>query len=513
MPFASTQQTTAISNSISGDYRIDVLLEDANTRWARGSSAGTPVVVTYSFMTSAPTYAAVEYRIGFAEFTASQKAAAREIFSLLTAQLNISFQEVLDAESRYGQIRLGNNSQGSDSAGYAFLPDTSAGDIAGDVFINNISSNRNGVTVGTYAYSTLVHEIGHALGLKHPGNYNVGEAPSDAPGNYLAASEDTEANSIMSYVSVAQEQQRAFFGKYDLLALQYLYGARSYATGDDQYQYGNSTGQLHILINDNGGVDTIDASSATVGASIDLRDGNFSSIGIAQDGSAAARNVSIMYGSVIENAVGTVGSDTMTGNSAANVFTPGRGNDVIDGSTGFDTVVTGSARGNFTLARNGAIVTATDTSGAFGTKTLASVERIKFSDAVVAFDTDGVAGQVYRLYQAAFDRKPDTGGLGVWINYMEKGASLVDVAAGFFNSAEFKALYGSNPSNADYVTRFYQNVLHRAPDEGGFQAWMNELTNGHRSPVIALSQFSESPENQAQVIGVIQNGMEFIPVA
>jgi hypothetical protein len=513
MPFASTQQTTVIAKAISGDYRIDVLLEDANIRWNRGTSVGTPVEVTYSFMTVAPTYAADEYTAGFAEFTISQKTAAREIFSLLAKQLNISFREVVDFESSYGQIRLGNSAQGSDSAGFAFLPEANAGDIAGDVFINNISSNRNNVTAGTYAYSTLVHEIGHALGLKHPGNYNVGEEPSTAPGNYLAASEDTEANSIMSYITVAQEQQRVFYARYDLLALQYLYGARPYATGDDQYRYGNSTGQLHILINDNGGVDTIDASSATTGAIIDLRDGNFSSIGIAPGGGAAVRNVSIMYGSVIENALGTVGNDTMTGNSAANMFTPGRGNDTIDGGAGFDTVVIGAARGNFTLARSGTIVTATDTTGAFGAKAVTGVERIKFSDAVTAFDTDGVAGQAYRLYQAAFDRKPDTGGLGFWIDYLEKGASLVDAAAGFFNSAEFKGLYGAAPTNAELITRFYQNVLHRAPEQSGFDWWVAELSSGRISSTQALVNFSASPENQAQVIGVIENGMDFIPVA
>lgn len=513
MATVSTQQNTVIAKPISGDYRIDVLLEDGNMRWNRDSPLGSAVKVTYSFMTAAPEYTSAENKQGFAEFTALQKAAAREIFSLLAQQLNISFREVVDMSTSYGQIRLGNNEQGTDSAGYAMFPDAGYGDDAGDVYINNISSNRNEVTAGSYAYGTLLHEICHALGLKHPGNYNGSEGPTNQPGNYLAASEDTEANTIMSYIASAQQQQRAFLGRFDLLALQYLYGARAHATGDDQYRYDNSTGQLHVLINDNGGMDTIDASSAAVGAVIDLRDGSFSSIGITFDGSTAARNVSIMYGSVIENAVGTVSNDTLIGNGAANIFTPGRGNDTVDGDAGADTVLIASARGNFTVSQNGTSVTATDNTGAFGSKVLTGIERVRFADAAIAFDTDGVAGQAYRLYQAAFDRKPDTGGLGFWIDYLEKGASLADAATGFFNSAEFKGLYGAAPTHAELITRFYQNVLHRAPEQSGFDWWVAELSSGRISPTQALVNFSASPENQAQVIGVIQNGMEFIPVA
>lgn len=513
MAIVSTQQNTVIAKSISGDYRIDVLLDDANTRWNRSSPVGSPVEVTYSFMTSAPTYTAEENKPGFAEFTASQKAATREIFSLLSQQLNISFREVLDTTTSYGQIRLGNNDQGDDTAGYAMLPDARSGDDQGDIYINTISSNLHGVSAGTYAYGTLVHEIAHALGLKHPGNYNGNSVGSTEPGNYLAASEDTEANSIMSYISTPQQQQRVFLGMFDLLALQYLYGARPNAANDNQYSYSNATGRLHVLIDDDGGIDTIDASTVSVGATIDLGDGRFSSIGAAFDGSAAAGNVSIMIGTVIENAIGTVSNDRLIGNDAGNVFTPGRGNDAVDGGLGHDTVVIGSARGNFVVNRTGASVTASDNTGAFGSKVLTGIERIRFSDAVVAFDTDGVVGQAYRLYQAAFDRTPDTGGLGYWVDYLEKGASLVDAASGFFNSAEFKGLYGTAPTHAELVTRFYQNVLHRTPEQSGFDWWTAELSNGRISAAQALVNFSASPENQAQVIGVIQNGMEFIPVA
>ncbi len=132
---------------------------------------------------------------------------------------------------------------------------------------------------------------------------------------------------------------------------------------------------------------------------------------------------------------------------------------------------------------------------------------------MIAIDISGNAGQVYRIYQAALNRKPDSGGLGDWIYGMDRGMSLTDVASGFMSSPEFKAMYGTNPTNTDLVTKFYQNVLHRAPEQAGFDYWMNQLNSKLQTTTQVLGGFSESPENQAQLIGVIQNGFEYTPHA
>jgi hypothetical protein len=113
------------------------------------------------------------------------------------------------------------------------------------------------------------------------------------------------------------------------------------------------------------------------------------------------------------------------------------------------------------------------------------------------------------VYQAAFNRKPDLGGLGYWINDLDHGATLTDVAAGFFGSAEFQALYGVNPSNTTLITNLYANVLHRAPDTDGFNYWIEQLNTGKISAASTLASFAESAENQAQVIGAIQNGIDY----
>jgi hypothetical protein len=129
----------------------------------------------------------------------------------------------------------------------------------------------------------------------------------------------------------------------------------------------------------------------------------------------------------------------------------------------------------------------------------------------LAFDVAGNAGQAYRLYQAAFDRTPDVGGLGYWISAMDGGSSLHSVAEQFVGSAEFKTLYGSNASNDTVLKAYYQNVLHRPADEGGYKFWLNALDTHAVSLADLLVQFSESQENQTQVIGTIQNGIAYQP--
>ncbi len=183
--------------------------------------------------------------------------------------------------------------------------------------------------------------------------------------------------------------------------------------------------------------------------------------------------------------------------------------DLLTGGAGTDTAVFSNARAAYTITKTATgwtVSSATD-----GTDTLTSIERLKFSDKTIALDTSGNAGQVYRVYQAAFDRKPDLGGLGDWIYGMDKGMSLTDLASGFIASPEFKSFYGQNPTTAELVNRLYQNVLHRAAEKAGFDYWVNQLDSGLQSKSQVLAGFSESPENQVQVIGVIQNGIDYTP--
>jgi hypothetical protein len=169
------------------------------------------------------------------------------------------------------------------------------------------------------------------------------------------------------------------------------------------------------------------------------------------------------------------------------------------------------ARGSHVVSKQTDGFAVAATAGELGSDTLHDVERLAFSDMNVALDIDGVAGQAYRMYQAALGRTPDAEGLGYWIAMMDRGQSLRDVAANFMSSSEFIGKFGgSNPEDAIFVTKVYNNVLHRTPDEGGFKYFMDALAAGN-SKIDMLAAFSESPENQAQLIGVIGNGIDYKP--
>jgi Domain of unknown function (DUF4214) len=141
---------------------------------------------------------------------------------------------------------------------------------------------------------------------------------------------------------------------------------------------------------------------------------------------------------------------------------------------------------------------------------LVDVERLQFADTNVAFDTDvwDNAGSAYRLYTAAFDREPDEVGLGYWIEQLDNGASLQLAASGFIHSAEFESLYGANASDTTFVTKLYNNVLDRNPDQGGLDYWLYQLDNG-MSRESALINFSESGENVQNVAPLIVNGIHY----
>lgn len=185
----------------------------------------------------------------------------------------------------------------------------------------------------------------------------------------------------------------------------------------------------------------------------------------------------------------------------------GMNSGLVAGLEGLDEAVFTGAAAAYTVGKSGSgfVVLHQD-----GTRVvLDGVERLRFDDRQLALDIDGVAGQAYRLYQAAFDRKPDEAGVGYWMRRMDDGASLESVARAFLHSAEFERQYGVEPGNEAFLDALYTNVLHRAPDPDGYAYWLNALrANFERAELLVL--FSESAENVAQVIGSIENGFAYL---
>jgi len=202
---------------------------------------------------------------------------------------------------------------------------------------------------------------------------------------------------------------------------------------------------------------------------------------------------------------GSYQNDVLKGYAGNDDLEGGSGNDILDGGTGIDTANYAGRHDNYTIQ----LTSIVDNSTSDGTDTLTNIERLSFADKTIALDINDNAGEAYRIYKAAFDRVPDLGGLGFWINALDNGATLLEMASGFTNSAEFSNLYGANNSNDAYLNLLYNNVLDRDGDAGGHAFWLGHLDAETVTREQLLIDFSESTENQANVIDLIANGIEY----
>lgn len=220
--------------------------------------------------------------------------------------------------------------------------------------------------------------------------------------------------------------------------------------------------------------------------------------------------------------IGSAGDDVLTGDGLVETIMAGDGNDIIhgvgrgdriDGGAGLDTFVTFHARYQFFQTPDVAGQwEVADIIFAGAPYLLTNVERVHFGNGSdgVALDYEGHAGQAYRLCQAAFDRAPDKVGQGFWMNRLDIGVRLADIAKAFVASNEFRQLYGTDPSNAEIVAKFYENVLNRAPDAAS-QFWIDVLDSQRATVAEVLVGFSESAENVAALVGVASTGIDFTP--
>lgn len=313
------------------------------TKWG-ASSNGVGTSITWSVPQGsswfANSYSIYREQYSWYEFSAGEIAAASKALNAWSRVSGVSFRRVDDNQWTVGEIRFAKSSYGpAGSDGHAYSPWDAA--RAGDVWMNVYSWNTSGTdanTPGTYAYYALLHEVGHALGLKHPFEESMYNS------NRLETQYDNYFYTIMSYTaspwsSTATPDFYPTTPMYlDLVAIQRLYGRdKNVNAGSTTYTFYEGK-KYWQTIDDAGGTDTI-VYSGSLGCVIDLRPGYFNTLSdpiTFSNGDWSRTTVVIGPSVVIEQAVGGGGSDTLIGNRANNLLKGMSGDDTLRAGAGSD---------------------------------------------------------------------------------------------------------------------------------------------------------------------------------
>jgi hypothetical protein len=462
--------------------------------WGAGA-VGSAATVTYAFMTTS-SYATSDGETGFKAMTVTQKQSVRDVLALYSAFANITFTEVSNPGS--AQLLYGTSDQAGVSSGVTYSDWSYGGSLTvADVYINNTASSSSGTASsdsmyqGGYGYETLIHETGHALGLKHPGNYNSTTGSGTPP--YIAGAWDNIEYSIMSYLDNPEYDVSAQTpALLDVAAIQYLYGARS-STSSQTLSF-SASGEFKQSALAGSGAVTLDFSNQTADNIISATPGTFSSIGLKTDGTHAHDNLALPFGIKVKTVVGGSGNDYVLGGSAGMLY-GGSGDDTfagcaaqvaVNGGTGTDKLemAAASTSEHVLKLRSGAVAIADKSADVALCR---DVEQIQFTDSSV--DTSALSVHdsldliLTQIYVAAFKRAPETGGYNYWL-HEEATRGLTGVADVIFSLDSVKTIYPTAMSGSDFVTAIYQNVFNRAPDTEGLNYWVQQLTAKSRGQLV-----------------------------
>jgi serralysin len=446
---AMFDQASAVSRyALSGNKAIDALLNGSaalRVAWSTKDAGTTQVSYSFPLASGSSSRFTDNYGTGetkaaiVAGMNATQASQIAGAFEAWSNVANIAFTKINETSAgAVGDIRIAFTSKVPNGYwGYSLGASDGASNAHGDIWVDDSIIGQSFAS-GTYNYYSMLHEIGHSLGLKHP-----------FEGTKIAAGLDNRRYTIMSYTDPANVWGKNAAGAteyliktpmvYDIQAMQKIYGANmKYHLGNDTYTFAPNAPSFETIW-DAGGNDTISVADFTNGCTISLVAGTYSSL--AYNSANIAENIGIAFNCLIENAIGGSGADAIRGTSAANTLegragndtlTGDGGNDILLGGDGDDTLLGGTGDDNLTGAAGNDVLdggTGNDVmAGGDGIDTVSYESASATVKVSLAITTTQVTGGAGNDTFSGFENL--TGGKGSDILTGSDGANTLDGGAG-----------------------------------------------------------------------------------
>lgn len=570
---AWNQGAATVRAPISADWRI-AALQNA-TKFSEHWDPSQPVTFSFASPTSSrflngQAYGSGELASEWRGLTPVQQESVRQALAQWSAVADIRFEEVRESDAQVGTLRFAFTSGLREGmAAHAYYPRNDSAK-AGDVWLGWARRDaslsppdepqlaKDYVFADRFSFAMLVHEIGHTLGLAHPFEQPQAMRRTAA----LQASEDDVLNTLMSYnwnvgdLGLAPPTTPM---PYDILAIQYLYGAnQNHKAGDTVWRFDIASASLQTIW-DAGGIDTLRAVDSTKTSlpnlqhaqwsMIDLQEGAGSRIGFINDAdfgkspwtpsqplgaNEAPANIYLAFGTVIENAIGSPGPDVIYGNAHNNRLDGGgdQRQDQLDGREGRDTAVYAAMRADYTVAaaqptfalpgqpisdigaRKDYTVTRIGTDARQSQDWLVDIERLEFKDLNVALDLKAgqAATHAVGLVTALWGREAlsNTALVGEVIHFADRLS--IDAMAQLAVDMGITTQLAGADGDVALVALMYANIVGEPGSQEELGETLDYVRSHNYTTAQALSVAATLPQTlaRADLVGLQQQGLSYL---